>query len=98
MRQRLVDFLNVLQGFRKFIAWFGLFVVGIIFRLNNYIDGPDWVDLMKATFAGFVAGNGIEYVAGTVKDHLANRRAMIQQAVINSTPPVTPTASPLDNP
>jgi hypothetical protein len=79
MRERMAEFLNVLMGFRKFIAWFSLFGVGIVFRLQNYIDGGQWVDLMKATFAGFVAGNGVEYIASTVKDHLANRRAQIDQ-------------------
>jgi len=81
MKDKVIDFLNILLGFRKFLAWFGLFIVGIIFRLDNYINGQEWTDLMRYTFAGFVAGNGVEYIATTVKEHLAIKRAQLQQNI-----------------
>lgn len=71
MKQKLAEWINVIFGFRKFIAWFGLFVVGIIFRVKGLMDGAQFVDLMKATFTGFVAANGVEHLMTTVKDYMS---------------------------
>jgi hypothetical protein len=70
MKQKLVDLINVIFGFRKFLAWVALFLVAIIFRLKAYIDGGQFVDLMKSTFMGFVAGNGVEHIMTTVKEYI----------------------------
>jgi hypothetical protein len=73
MTQKLADLFNILFGFRKFIGWLAILAVGIIFRLKNYIDGPGFVDLIKATFLGFVAGNGVEHLVTVVKDYMAGQ-------------------------
>jgi len=93
MKQRLADFLNALMGFRKFIAWLAVFMVSIILLLKGYMNGSEWTDLMKTAFTAFVAGNGVEYIATTVKDHLSNIRARIDQGAPSTPPPV-----PQDNP
>ncbi len=87
MKEKMAEFLNALMGFRKFIAWSALFIAGIVFRLLNYIDGSQWVDLMKTVFMGFVAANGVEYVASTVKDHLANVKTILMQGRTSDAPP-----------
>ena len=78
MRRKLAEFLNVFFGLRKFLAWFGLFLVGIIFRLKGQIDGGQFVDLMKATFSGLVAGNAIEHVVSFGKDYMASKTTPAQ--------------------
>ena len=93
MKQTIVDFINVTFGFRKFIAWFGLFVVGIIFRLTNHIDGGQFVDLMKTTFMGFVAGNGIEHLMSTVKVYVGSKG----QAIASAATAAVAAAGPNDN-
>lgn len=75
MKQKIAEWLNVIFGMRKFIAWAGLFIVGIIFRLKNYMDGAQFVDLMKSTFAGFVAGNTVEHLVSFGKDYITSKSA-----------------------
>lgn len=75
MKQKIAEWLNVVFGMRKFIAWFGLFVIGIVFRLKGYVDGAQFIDLMKSTFAGFVAGNTVEHLVSFGKDFVASRAA-----------------------
>ena len=67
MKQKFIDFFNLVFGFRKLLAWLALFIVGIIFRLHGEVDGAQFVDLMKTTFMGFVAGNGVEHIMTTLK-------------------------------
>lgn len=68
MRQKLKELIDVVFGMRKFIAWLFLFFVGIAFRLSNYMDGAQFVDLVKSTFLAFCAANGIEHFMGVAKD------------------------------
>ena len=73
MRQKMADFFNLVFGFRKFIAWLALFLVAIFFRLKGYVDGSQFVDLMKATFLAFVAANGVEHLVSVAKDYVAGK-------------------------
>lgn len=73
MKEKVVEWLNVLMGFRKFLAWFSLFIVGIVFRIDNMISGEQFVDLVKATFAGLVAGNMTEHLVSFGKDYMASK-------------------------
>lgn len=81
MKEKIAEWINVIFGFRKFIAWFGLFVVGIIFRVQNLISGEAFVDLMKSTFMGFVAANGVEHIMTTVKGVMDSRTAAANAGV-----------------
>lgn len=76
MNQKIADFINVLFGLRKFIAWVALFIVGIVFRLNNLIDGNGFVELMKSTFMGFVAANGVEHLVSAAKHYIDSKGAL----------------------
>jgi len=69
MRKKIADLINIVFGFRKFIAWLGIFLTAIIFRLNDLVDGAQFVDLMKNTFLAFVTANGVEHVIGAVKSY-----------------------------
>lgn len=75
MKQKVAEWINVTFGLRKFIAWFGLFVVGIVFRVKGQINGNEFVDLMKSTFAGFVAGNTVEHLISFGKDFVTKKAA-----------------------
>lgn len=87
MRQKLVDFFNLVFGFRKLLAWLGIFIVGIIFRLHGEIDGAQFVDLLKGTFLGFVAANGFEHVMSTVKTvyNSKNKPADLEEVTTTAT-------------
>lgn len=71
MKKKLAELFNLIFGFRKFIAWIAVFLVAIVFRLFDKIDGAQFVDLLKNTFLAFVAANGAEHVINVVKQYVA---------------------------
>lgn len=73
MKKKLAELLNIIFGFRKFLAWLALFLVAIMFRVGGQIDGGQFVDLMKATFMGFVAANGFEHFTSLGKQYMTSR-------------------------
>ena len=75
MKKKLAELFNLIFGFRKFLAWVALFLVGIIFRIADKIDGGQFVDLIKSTFMAFVAANGAEHVINVVKQYVTKGSA-----------------------
>ena len=73
MRQKLAELIDIIYGFRKFIAFLLLFVVSIIFRLDSLIDGGQFVDLMKNVALAFFAANGIEHFTEAAKGYFASK-------------------------
>ncbi len=67
------DFIALLSGFRKFTIMFLLIVVGITFRVMDYINGAEFVDLLKFTAIAFFSANGLEHMTGAVKEWIKNR-------------------------
>lgn len=75
MTQRVSDFLDAIMGFRKFIAFILLFIVGIVFRLTGFVDGAQFTDLMKNVAVAFFATNGLEHFTTMAKDFIAAKTA-----------------------
>ena len=73
MTQGLSDFLDVLFGYRKFLIMFALLSIAVFFRLKGYIDGSNFVDLMKATTLSFFAANGFEHMGNVTKTYLESK-------------------------
>lgn len=67
MKQKVAELINIIFGFRKFLLMLALFAVGIIFRVKGYLDGNQFVDLLKSTTISFFAANGVEHIVSTVK-------------------------------
>lgn len=67
------EFLDYLMGFRKFIAFIGIFVVALVFRCKGMIDGGQMTDLLKSSFAVFCGANSVEHFTSMVKDHIASK-------------------------
>lgn len=65
---RLKDFISVLSGFRKFSVIMLVILVGILFRVLDYISGAEFVDLLKNTTIAFMSFNGIEHMTGAIKE------------------------------
>lgn len=74
MKQRLAEFFNLVFGFRKFLLMLFIYMIAVIFRINNLINGTEMVDLLKNTTLGFIGANGVEHIVGAVKDHLASKQ------------------------
>ena|ERR1700734_2302714 len=75
MKEKLVEFLEVMQGWRKFTVCFFVLFVSIIFRIKNLVNGEEWADVAKAVALGFFGTNSLEGVTEVLKNHLALRRA-----------------------
>ena len=75
MRQRLAELIDILYGFKKFIAFLLLFVTAIIFRLYSYVDGGQFVDLMKNVALAFFAANGVEHFTEAARSYFTGKAA-----------------------
>lgn len=73
MKQKIAEALNILFGFRKFVLMLFVFLVAVIFRCKDLINGSEMVDLLKSTVITFLGANGVEHVVGAVKDHYASK-------------------------
>lgn len=73
MTEKMAEFLDVLMGFRKFIAFLCVFLVSIIFLIDGHLSGGNFTDLIKSTFVAFVAANGVEHFTSMAKDYLASK-------------------------
>jgi hypothetical protein len=99
MRQRLAELIDIIYGFRKFIAFMLLFITSIVFRLDQLIDGGQWVDLMKNVALAFFAANGIEHFTEAAKGYFASKGAAgITSLIPHDAPPTDNTPSSQENP
>jgi len=73
MKQDEEGMFDFLLGYRKTLAWFSLFAVAIIFRLKGYVDGGQFVDLVKGTFLGFISGNMGEHLGNLGKAYFKSK-------------------------
>jgi hypothetical protein len=73
MRQKLIELLDVIQGFRKFIVMLLLITIGVAFRLGNVISGSDFVNLLQGTTVAFMASNAVENIGSTVKAWISSK-------------------------
>jgi len=72
MKQKIAELINIIFGFRKFLLMLMLYIVGIIFRVKDFINGAEMVDLFKTTTIAFMGANGVEHLMTTVKDYMSN--------------------------
>lgn len=88
MTQKVVDFLNIFQGFRKTIVMLMLILIGVIFRIKGYIGPDNMVDLLKATTISYFGSNSIEHFTAMYKTHLETNAAAV--ALAAKSPPAIP--------
>jgi hypothetical protein len=70
MTQKLADFIAILLGLRKTLVMTALLLIGIIFRVEELINGEQLVELLKATTIAFFAANSVEHVGEVVKHYI----------------------------
>lgn len=75
MKQKLAEFIDVLMGFRKFIALMLVLLISVVFRAKGLIDGQNFTDLIKNCFISFTAANGVEHFTSMAKEYIANKTA-----------------------
>jgi hypothetical protein len=72
MRQKIADLINVIFGFRKFLLMLAIYLIAIIFRIQNLINGTEMVELLKSTTLAFMGANGVEHIVAAAKDYAAS--------------------------
>lgn len=75
MKEKLLQILDIVFGFRKFTFMLILLATAIIFRINDLINGAEFVDLLKESTLAFLAANGFEHATTAVKDYVAGKTA-----------------------
>lgn len=50
-----------IRGLRKWSIMMALIAVGVVFRVHGYINGVEFVSLLKDVSIAFMASNAIEY-------------------------------------
>lgn len=73
MTKKLREFLEFLNGFRKFTMMAAILAVAIVFRVFGFVDGAEWVDLIKVTGVAFFGTNAAEHMTNTVKEWLKTK-------------------------
>ena len=61
---------NSLFGLRKFLVILIFTIIAVIFRLTNYINGSEMVDLLKITGSAFFASNMVNKLSEAIKAKL----------------------------
>jgi hypothetical protein len=70
MKAKMLELIALISGMRKTLVMFLLIVLGVAFRLTNYIDGGQFVDLLKGTVIAFFSANSIEHIGATIKEFI----------------------------
>lgn len=73
MTAKLKDFIQFLNGFRKFTVMMILVVIGVTFRLSGYLSGAEMVDLLRYSAVAFMSANSIEHMIKGVKEWVKNK-------------------------
>ncbi len=89
MKQKWLDFLNIIQGLRKTLVMFLLMIIGVWFRLKGYLSGDNFTDLLRATVIAYFGANSVEHFTSMVQQHLVSKDA--REAAAND-----PDAIPVD--
>jgi hypothetical protein len=63
---------EALYGFRKVTIMALILMVAIVFRVQNYIDGNGFVELIKVTATAFFASNLGKGIAEAIKSRIEN--------------------------
>lgn len=79
MKQKLADFIAIFLGLRKTIVMFALLLIGIIFRMENLINGEQLVALLQSTTIAFFAANSVEHVGETIRHYVNDKGEQVTE-------------------
>ena len=98
MQEKLAELIDLFYGFRKTVAFFVLFLAAMIFRILNFVNGAEFVDLMKNVTLAFFAAAGVEHFTVMVRDHLSTKLSLSQQPSEDQATPLASSAQPVQSP
>ena len=74
MQQWLKDVIQFINGFRKWSIMMVLIIVGIVFRVLEFLSGQEMVELLRYTAVAFMAGNSIEHMSRSVIEWVKKKK------------------------
>lgn len=73
MTEGLSNFLEVFSDVNKTAILIILLVIGCVFRIKGYIDGPGFIDLSKTTTISFFGTTTVVHFTSMIKDVIADK-------------------------
>ena len=70
MIAKLDDIIKLLQGYRKLSVMVSILIIAVVFRLYDYINGSEMVELLKVSATGFFAANLMSKVTSTINSKI----------------------------
>ena len=71
MNKKIQDFLSILNGFRKFSIILAVLLTAIVFRAIDFVNGAEFVDLVKYTAVAFFGTNSVEHMTKVIKEWIS---------------------------
>lgn len=73
MPQWLADCLEVFQDTNKTALMIGLLILASIFRIKGYIDGSQYIDLLRTTTVSYFGTNTVIHFTSMIKEAIASK-------------------------
>lgn len=77
MKKKIAELINIFFGFRKFLLMLLVYALGVIFRVQDLINGAEMVDLFKTTTIAFMSANGVEHIIDGVRSAMGKGQGQI---------------------
>ena len=84
MKEQVAEWLSIVFGYRKTIVMVALIVLATVFRIKSYLDGSQFVDLLKNTTLAFFGANGLEHLTTTVKEYINSKGQKLADVVTDA--------------
>lgn len=73
VQDTIQEIISILLGLRKFMVMGMLVIIAVVFRIYNYLDGSQFVELLKSTTLAFFATNSVEHVKNMVSTYMDSK-------------------------
>ena len=75
LRRRIMnDFINIINGFRKYSVMMLVIATATTFRITDHINGAEFVDLLKGTVIAFVSANSLEHMSKSIIEWVKQKK------------------------
>lgn len=68
------DFIQFINGFRKWSIMMILIIIGVSFRITGYLTGTEMVDLLRFTGVAFMSANSVEHIGKAVLEWIKQKK------------------------
>lgn len=66
--------MSVIKGLRKWSIMFIIIIIGITFRINEMLNGTEFVSLIKGVSIAFMSSNAIEHTKEAIIKKIESKK------------------------